>query len=463
MASATLEKLPRLAGVCSLEEAQRPGFSVPEAAGRLARMAFVKSRLALAAAAHLNSSPEWEVKAALGLHGWMDAEHAQWLRARLTELRVPAAALEKSPDAQLETALEESLAAADSAELVAGFYGVFRPALLDAIERYLDQTNPLADHPSCRLLKRIRGEEREAVEWGRAALEAFSADPEAAARCRRWEAHLRAFLDAAGSVDGAGPRSCGELPPARSKAAFVPDVAPRRDARFHGLFDSSTPADVVYLDESRPVAERALALAFKRVREMDVPEVVAGVIAETPGKPWNYYTDMLRQMWDEARHALLGEVALAARGIPFHQLPINLTFSYKLARYCSPVERHILLYAIEQSLMPARRGKRYEWEVARQAGDPLLTTFQDFDWADEVLHVEIARRQLRGQLKGGLQEARRRADRLWLKIERALEREPLPSESTLPGWWEAMVERVLGRPAAPVEETHVKDWRPLSG
>ena len=45
-----------------------------------------------------------------------------------------------------------------------------------------------------------------------------------------------------------------------------------------------------------------------------------------------------------------------------------------------------MLYFIEQGLMP-RTGKRYEWEVGTQSGDALSGMFQDFDWADEVLHA----------------------------------------------------------------------------
>ena len=36
--------------------------------------------------------------------------------------------------------------------------------------------------------------------------------------------------------------------------------------------------------------------------------------------------------------------------------------------------------------------------------DPLMTTFQDFDWADEVLHVNIAKRQLNEWFRNGTQE-----------------------------------------------------------
>ncbi|MGC2579712.1 MAG: hypothetical protein WA376_19265, partial [Terrimicrobiaceae bacterium] len=35
---------------------------------------------------------------------------------------------------------------------------------------------------------------------------------------------------------------------------------------------------------------------------------------------------------------------------------------------------------------------------------PLMTTFQDFDWADEVLHVGIAKRQLGEWFRDGARE-----------------------------------------------------------
>jgi hypothetical protein len=455
-------RIPPLGGVATLEEAARPGFSVAEATRRLRRFAYVQQRLALLAAAHLNSTPEWEVKAALALHAWLDAEHASALRRRLLELREPEARLDDVPDKRLASALDELLHSRDTVELLTGVYGVARPALLEAIERYLRETNPLADQPSCRALKLIAIEEREAIEWGRAALEAVTTETAARERGAAWGAHLCVYLAAAGGIDGTQAPAEQKLPRPRAAKKFTPEVLPQRDARFAGLYDSSTPADVVYLDEARPAHERNVALLFKRLREMDVPEVIAGILAQTSDKPWPYFAEMLRQMWDEARHALLGEAALAARGVDWTRLPVNVTFSYKLAKYCSPVERHILLYAIEQSLMPARRGKRYEWEIAREAGDPLSTTFQDFDWADEVLHVAIARRQLRPDFKGGLEEARRRSDKLWARISRALEDEPMPDDAPPPDWWERYVESVLGRAPEPVAQTDVKDWRPLS-
>ena len=38
-----------------------------------------------------------------------------------------------------------------------------------------------------------------------------------------------------------------------------------------------------------------------------------------------------------------------------------------------------------------KSGKRYEWEVGKESGNPLSALFQDFDWADEVLHARVGR------------------------------------------------------------------------
>ena len=57
---------------------------------------------------------------------------------------------------------------------------------------------------------------------------------------------------------------------------------------------------------------------------------------------------------------------------------------------CTPIERHAVLYFIEQGLM-TKTGKRYEWEVGVESGLPLIATLQDYDWADEVLHARIGR------------------------------------------------------------------------
>jgi hypothetical protein len=47
-------------------------------------------------------------------------------------------------------------------------------------------------------------------------------------------------------------------------------------------------------------------LYFKRLREIDVPEMMASIIHQTSGKPWGYYRDMTDSSGTRARHAMMG-------------------------------------------------------------------------------------------------------------------------------------------------------------
>jgi hypothetical protein len=452
--------LPAFAGVCSPEESRKIGLPVAECVRRLRNLAYVQQRLAYTAAAHLSRTPEWEVKAALALHAWYDAEHASMLRRRLVELRENEHKLDEAPSLELAAAMEELLCAEDTLELLTGIYRVARPLLLELMGAYLGATNPLADHVSCRALKRIAMDENEATAWGQPALAALLVDDDARKRSTMFAEHLEAFFAAAGLVPG--KEGWADLPPRRARQPFQADVMPRRDESFHGVYDTSIPADTIYADESRPIEERNLALLFKRVREMDVPETVAGILAQSPAEPWEYHAEMHRQMWDEARHALLGQAALEQRGLDWRALPINVTFSYKLARYLQPRERHLLLYAIEQSLMPAGSGKKYEWQIAARSGDQLSTNFHDFDWADEVLHAAIGRRQLRRFYPADQQQMIAAADELVKRIAKGLEDEPLREDVAPPDWWQRFAQQALGRPVPPVPQTHLTEWRPVS-
>ncbi|HYV27245.1 MAG TPA: hypothetical protein VFA77_06910, partial [Candidatus Eisenbacteria bacterium] len=150
-------------------------------------------------------------------------------------------------------------------------------------------------------------------------------------------------------------------------------------------------AEVFLYDPKFPPQPKTLMMFYKRLREIDVPEMMASIITETPDKPWEYYRDMTRQLWDEARHAMMGEVGFASLGIDWpHKVMVNFTWSLGLNTQLSPWERHAVLYFIEQGLMP-KNGKRFEWEVGLASQNPLSGLFQDYDWADEVLHAKIGR------------------------------------------------------------------------
>jgi hypothetical protein len=173
------------------------------------------------------------------------------------------------------------------------------------------------------------------------------------------------------------------------------DVMPQRDGRFTNSFDQSHWKYVDQgLNESIAKDERAFALLYRRLREMDVPEYMGPMIFKIKNRPWEYYREMSRQLWDEARHAMMGEVGLYENGMAFYEYPIELEGSVALNAAFDPLEAHVVLWGIEQELMQRKTGKRFELEVAASSEEGLVTTFQDYDWADEVLHAQIGRRWL---------------------------------------------------------------------
>jgi len=458
--------VPELAGVCTYEQAAGSGLGVEENVALLKRYNWVETRLTDLILTHLTATPEWEVKDALCLHVWLDSEHAKWLQERVSELRHPPHNFHHAPDAALEAWLQEALRSRDTIELLTALYQVVKPALLAAYQAHLEKTHPLVDQPTRRFLRFIIQEEEEMIAWGRQALEALLVDDAARERSRAWEAHLRAYLAAAGAVGLEPPAATAAEPPApRAVEPLQPDWTPRRDSRFES-FNYHFPPHWIYAQRDRPADERMLALVCKRLLEMDVPEMMASIIwrareealAEGKPRPWAYTADMCRQVWDEARHSMMGEAWLVHRGVDFTQVPLNVGFSLGLNQLATAREAHAALYWIEQGLMPGKTGKAYEFRTARETRNPLATLFMDYDWADEVLHVHIGRRWLVKEL-GSREEAERLGSEAFGRVMAIRRRQGLEGaqDTEQREWWPDFCESVLGyRPeplAAEVYET----------
>jgi hypothetical protein len=405
--------LPTLAGLATVAEAARPGLGVADCVARLEAVS-----LRLQEAARDLHRPH---------HGRADLRAEDRLRPprvplrrarrgaahRVGEMREPPLGLEAVPDPALEVLFDEIRAAPTTGELLVGLYETALPALDAALARHLDETNPLADAPSVRVCRFARLELADMIDFGRRCV-ACLVDTHARAGMLPWLDLLDDCLAAAGGLDGAGAPSGQAVARLHSATPYAYDPVPRRDERFQDLDNQGVNAEAFLYNPAFDARSKALMMLFKRLREIDVPEMMASIIHQTPGQPWGYYRDMSRQLWDEARHAMLGEVGFAALGVDWTRARITHNWSLRLNTECTPLERHAVLYFIEQGLM-AKTGKRYEWEVALQSGDPLLATIQDYDWADEVLHAAIGRDWYIPQV-GHWKQALDYGDRCWSRI-----------------------------------------------
>ncbi|HKS36458.1 MAG TPA: hypothetical protein VJW76_04660, partial [Verrucomicrobiae bacterium] len=340
--------------------------------------------------ARITAEPVYELKMAFSLHSHLCAEHVATLRKRVGEMREPPLGLEAIPDPHLEILFDEILAAPTTEELVLGLYEKALPALQAALRRHLDDTNPLVDQPSVRVCRFALLELDDVLKFG-AQTVASLVDDRVHQTAAPWLALLDDCLDVAGALDGTQTASGKTISRRYSARPYKFDGRPRRDDRFPDPYNMGVNAEVFLYDDKFPPEPKTLMMFYKRLREVDVPEMMASIIAETPDKPWEYYRDMTRQLWDEARHAMMGEVGFVNLGIDWpNKVMVNFTWSLALNTQLKPIERHAVLYFIEQGLMP-KNGKRFEWEVGQASHNPLSALFQDYDWADEVLHARIGR------------------------------------------------------------------------
>jgi hypothetical protein len=210
-----------------------------------------------------------------------------------------------------------------------------------------------------------------------------------------WIHRLHIILAAAGGVLGIEDRG-GDFPESVATEPYRIPHELRRDDTFRRVWDFEKPS----LEQ---VAEHLDYMMSIRLSEVNVAEGLALALCETLDMPWSFYMDISRHLWDEMRHSLFGEAAIEATYGERGALPLR-DYEGQFAMETAPLEQYAVLgLEIEGANMRYPPGKRQEWEFCRDMADhPLMTTFQDFDWADEVLHVNIARRQLDQWFEGGL-------------------------------------------------------------
>lgn len=378
----------RVTSYTGIEDVQRVGLAVEECATRVARFGFVSKSLMRVQAGKMASIANWEFKAAVGRHLWEATLHWGDWRQRIGQLRSHEHQIEKLAETPLADLFLELLHSKDDAEFAIGLYAVVLPAYRAALQRYAEETNPLVDQPTIRLIRHHLLDIDEQLAFGQSVLAAIT--PTEAAELEAWRTHLQHYLAAAGDIDGTStPRPTFELPIPRNQGEYRLPHSFARDERFTTTLPKLNPFDEA---ETR---EALLSKMWVRSQEMTAAELCATVLFEWDDLPYEGCLDIARHCWDETRHSLFGQAALEAEGIPLSNLASWVGYA-KHTMPVSPQKRYShLAIATEAALMHHPGGKRGEWEwVKGQAQHALMTTYQDFDWADEVLHVGFGREWL---------------------------------------------------------------------
>jgi hypothetical protein len=434
----TYRNLPPLAGLCSHEEAAKPGLGIETCVTRLKRFHYCFKRLHEILTARITAEPIYELKVGFSHHAYLCAEHVEAIRKRVGEMREPPLGLETVPHPALEIFFDEILAAPTTEELLVGAYETALTELYLAMESYIADTNRLTDAPTVRILRFAVLEIGDMIDFGEQCCSQLL-DSVEQNMPSSWKSGLEDCLIAAGGLDGKD-KATADVPERMCSAKpYQYDPVPQRDERFEDLFNQGVNAEAFIYDETLPAKPKALMILFKRLREIDVPEMMASILSQTKGKPWRYYLAMTRQLWDEARHAMMGEVGFVALGVDWTKARITHNWSLRLNTECTPMERHAVLYFIEQGLM-TRTGKRFEWELGQASGIPLMSTIQDFDWADEVLHAAIGRQWYIPEF-GDTAKALDYGDKCWSRVLSNWQTVKDNGLTQHANWWPAIYEQ----------------------
>ncbi len=360
-----------------------------------------------------------ELKFFLAGEMWLCSQHADSLRTRTLELRYPRRDVDKKWDADLLAFTSELMRAPDVRAFLAGVYDVALPAFIAALDAYLERADPLDDAPTVYRLRHLRFDTVARITTAREQIAQFApagADPAA------WRDYCAAYLAALGGLDGLGAR--GQIPAdhplAQGTAFSVPQTVMRdprfKPARFHlpheNKYDKAGAAAWKRIEALDQRVAMQVWSAISHFNEIWAAEVPASVLFELDQQPWDFYLDLARWAWDEARHSYMGYRTMQGWGWDIPALIPYGDALYNALGHLPPAQRLALLYFYEEGLL--RSGtKQIEIQILESAGDSGSTHDMDYDWADEAIHVSYGFKWLRhllGDDNAGQAELKRLTD-----------------------------------------------------
>ncbi|MBI3416167.1 MAG: hypothetical protein HY043_12790 [Verrucomicrobia bacterium] len=378
-------------------------FSVEENSRRLRRFFYFERRLMHALGAWTLSIPEFEVKLETGRHIFYHADAARLLRERLTEQEMRVKDIDAFRDAAIDRFIDELLSATNPAELLVGIHQVAGRALETAYRHHIDDTDPVTDPPTIRVLKRVLTDYEPMLEWAEEAIAAYIEGGVDESQIAGWRWHLQRVLGSIGGVTGADERNPEPTPMRIDAKAFQRGTVPLRDVRFE-TFKHTGEYDVADGTERFPKdSYENLRLRFIRTQrdEVDAIEAFGTFLWDIRFIDFQAEYDLARITWDEARHTEIGHRALLAAGYDPFELRNRLTGST-----CrGPMEPAYAMAEInlfgEVGVLKTINGLI---DTAREKDDALLAHVADFIRADERTHVRKGQHILKCMTNLGAQE-----------------------------------------------------------
>ncbi|MSU23261.1 MAG: DUF455 family protein [Opitutus sp.] len=338
-----------------------------------------QTELARIHAGFLPAFAVWRQRKEFPAHIFRSLRRVQDLRQRGRELGVSFQEMHHAGGVAGRELLDAVCHARGVAELLRGGVIAVSRALLDGIDAYLADNARIYDQPTVPLLAASRDELAAQVKWAEAAL------AELAAQTGEGPA-----VDFVARIDALAAGLAAELREAPINRGG--GMCPRRRVGTLPWADATLPVGFRHLEFGpEPVPrdstyeQRARYHAVNFLQEVQAADSCASILFESPDMPWDYFFDLGRQMWDEARHAVFGETKLAEFGLTAAQAGLS-TKAYAMRQTLAPLDRYAALSTQEADAFP---GKHQGLKDALAHHDATSATGWSYDIADETQHVRF--------------------------------------------------------------------------
>jgi hypothetical protein len=337
--------------------------------------------LATTLAGAVSTLPDLEAKCEVSHHLHSAMLRARDMRARLRDFLVSEPERKVLP--QWRNFVRHLMTAKDDVTLLGALYHVIRPAQYKAYGLHYRYTLPVNDAPTRELFEMHLPLLKRDIDWGTDYLK--RKEQEGRARDLAFEQALREHLYAIGGIFGVRPPADGPPVADYPEWRYPPEMA--LEERF-----TIRSADRYTLPDW-PEYE-AIPTAYTHFTELPVIDIVGSIVYDGRqyDMPFDYYLEFIRQMWDEARHTMMGFERLKAFGVDPYSVPIPVGH-YTVWTSLSLLHRLASLTQVGEacSFEPKRAWVAAAWK----RNDPLSALEHEYDIVDERTHVTFGSRWIK--------------------------------------------------------------------
>lgn len=351
----------------------------------LKRFFFVEESLVKSTAGWVPATAPLILKTEYAKMMWQDAKTAEDMRQRVFELRYPSRLMSKEGEEALIKFVDEARNAPNALAYFLSLLEVFKPALRDAYQQYLDLADVIGDGPSIRFMELALQEKHAQIEM----LESFRDEmyhehPEHA-EAEAWVKELKKRLDALGGIglDKVETPAEEDIEPMPNRKEFAVEQVPAREKAYHRVrfYWPDIIVDGYPYGEGVKLQMRSAISHINEVWAVEACSAFTYQLADELG--WEFVLNAARWSYDESRHCRMGYERLMSWGYEKEEIPLG-TYIYDSAKDTDPIHRLGMLFFFETKNInkkPKRAAKFNEY------ADTLSEHDMDFDWADETIHA----------------------------------------------------------------------------